>query len=49
MHHLVHKRSSKPITSCAFSQNDDNIVYVGHDALVWRFDYKGTEETKEFD
>ncbi|KAJ3322216.1 hypothetical protein HDV06_003276 [Boothiomyces sp. JEL0866] len=47
---ISHKRSSKSIKCCAFSRKCDNLVFVGEDALVWRFDYKPpTETSKETD
>ncbi|KAJ3311786.1 hypothetical protein HDV04_003798 [Boothiomyces sp. JEL0838] len=37
---ISHKRSSKSIKCTGFSRNCNNLVFVGEDALVWRFDYK---------
>ncbi|KAJ3158130.1 hypothetical protein HDU86_003082 [Geranomyces michiganensis] len=46
---LEHPRSTKAVLSCAFSADDSNIVYVGGDALIWRFDYIDAAVLQEWD
>ncbi|KAJ3035407.1 hypothetical protein HDV00_004005 [Rhizophlyctis rosea] len=36
---LRHKRSTKAIRCCAFTRNCRQIVFVGEDSFIWRFDY----------
>ncbi|KAJ3155976.1 hypothetical protein HDU89_005539 [Geranomyces variabilis] len=46
---LEHPRSTKAVLCCAFSADDRNIVYVGEDALIWRFDHIDEAVLQEWD
>ncbi|KAJ3010871.1 hypothetical protein HKX48_007154 [Thoreauomyces humboldtii] len=46
---LGHPRSNKAVKACAFSSDDRNIVYVGDDSLIWRFDHIDESLLREWD
>jgi len=45
---VTHKRLTKPIRACVFSQNMRNVLLSGSDALIWRYDYIDAETLAEW-
>jgi hypothetical protein len=33
-----HKRANRPVLCCVFSRNDQNLLVVGEDGCIWRWD-----------
>ncbi|KAJ3049868.1 hypothetical protein HK097_009144 [Rhizophlyctis rosea] len=45
---LRHKRCTKAVRCCAFSRNCRNLVFVGEDSFIWRFDYISDETLEKW-